>query len=57
MTWRTITERDRRECKLNEVDPSDGDVWRSNARSAMRAASQLPEVEPTDVADAHAPAR
>ena len=25
-----------------EVDPCDRDVWRSNVRSAMRAASQLP---------------
>ena len=52
MTCRTLTERDRREWKLNEVDPSDRDVWRSNVRSAMRAASQLPGGEPTDVDDA-----
>ena len=38
--------RDRREWKLNEVDPSDRDVWRSNVRSAMRAAVQLPGWEP-----------
>ena len=42
MTWRTLTERDRRDRKFNEVDPSDRDVWRSNVRSAMHAASQLP---------------
>ena len=34
----------------------DKDVWRSNVRSAMRAASQLPGREPTDVDDAPAPA-
>ena len=57
MTWRTLTERDLREWKLNVVDPSDSDVWRSNVRSAMRAASRLPGGEPTDVDDAPAPAR
>ena len=56
MTQRTLTERDRREWKLNEVDPSDRDVWRSNVTSAMCAASQLPGEEPTDVDDAPAPA-
>ena len=34
MTWRTFTERDCCEWKLNEVNPSDRDVWRSNVRSA-----------------------
>ena len=43
--------------KLNEVVPSERDVWRSNVRSAMRAASQLPGGEPTDLDDAPAPAR
>ena len=33
------------------------DSWRSGVRSAMRAASQLPGRESTDVDDAHAPAR
>ena len=56
MTWRTLTERDHHEWKLNEVDPSDKGVWRSNVKSAMRAASQLPGGEPTDVDDAPAPA-
>ena len=56
MTWRTLTERDHREWKLNEVDPCDKDVWKSSVRSAMRAASQLPGGEPTDVDDAPAPA-
>ena len=41
---------------MNEVDPCDKDVWRSIVRSAMRAASQLPGGEPTDVDDAPAPA-
>ena len=53
----TLTERDRREWKLNEVDSSDMDVWRSNVRSAIRAASQLSGGEPTDVDYAPAPAR
>ena len=57
MTWRTITERDRCEWKLNEVDPPDRDVCRSNVRSAMHAASKLPGGEPTDVEDATAPAQ
>ena len=56
MTWRTLTEKDRHEWKLNEVDPCDRDVWRSNVRSAMHVASQLPGGEPTDVDDAPAPA-
>ena len=47
MTWR-----DRCEWKLNEVDPSDRDVWRSNLRLAMRAASQLPGAD-VDDAPAH----
>ena len=49
-------DRDCREWNLNEVDPCDKDVWRSSVRSAMRAASQLPGREPTDVDDAPAPA-
>ena len=56
LTWRTLTERDCREWKLNEADPSERDVWRSNVRSAMRASSQLPGGEPTDLDDAAAPA-
>ena len=58
MTWRTLTERDLGEWKLNEVDPSDSDVWRSNVivRSAMHAPSRLPGAEPTDVDNAPAPA-
>ena len=57
MTWKTLTERHRREWKLNDVDPCDKDVWRSGVRSAMRAASQLPGREPTDVDKAPASAR
>ena len=55
MTWRTLTERDCHEWKLDKVDPSDMDVWISKVRSAMRAASQLPGGEPTDVDNAPAP--
>ena len=40
MIWRR--QRDRFKWKLNKVDPSDRDVWRSNVRSAMHEASQLP---------------
>ena len=47
MSWKTLTERDSRDWNLNEVDPCDKDVWRSNVRSAM-----LPGGEPTDVDDA-----
>ena len=42
MTWKQLTERDRREWKLSAIDPYDRDTWRSGVRSAMRAASQLP---------------
>ena len=43
MTWRQLTERDCREWKLSAIDR---DTWRSGVRSAMRAASQLPEGGP-----------
>ena len=52
----TLTDRDFRKWKLNEFDPSDRDVLKSNGRSAMLAASQLPGGVPTDVDDAPAPA-
>ena len=52
----TLTERDCHEWNINEVDPCDRDVWRSSVRSAMRAASQLPGKEPTDVDDVPASA-
>ena len=46
MTWKQLTERDCREWKLLAIDPHDRDTWRSGVRSAMRAASQLPERGP-----------
>ena len=49
MTLRTLTGRDHRKWKLNAVDPCDRDMWRSSVTSDMRAASQLPGGEPTDV--------
>ena len=39
-----------------EVDPCERDMWRSNVRTTMRAASQLPGGEPTGVDGAPAPA-
>ena len=42
MTWKQLTERDRREWKLSAIGPNDRDTWRSGVRSAMCAASQLP---------------
>ena len=56
-TWKKLTEKDCREWKLTTVDPQERSTWRSGVRSAMRAASQLPEKRPTDVDDAPAPAR
>ena len=49
MTWKQLTERDRREWKLSAINPHDRDSWRSGVRSAMRAASQLPGRGPTVV--------
>ena len=49
MTWKQLTERDRREWKLSAIDPHDRDTWRSGVRSAMCAASQLPGRGPTVV--------
>ena len=42
------------EWKLMTVDPQERSTWRSGGRSGMRAASQLPGREPTDVDDAPA---
>ena len=56
LTWKNLTEKDCRELKLMTVDPKEKSIWRSGVRSAMRAASQLPGREPTDVDDAPAPA-
>ena len=57
MTWKQLTERDRREWKLSAIDPHDRDTWRSGVRSAMPAASQLPGRGPTVVDMAPIPAR
>ena len=39
-----------------EVDPCDREVWRSNVRSAMLAATQLPGGKRNDMDGAPAPA-
>ena len=41
-TLKKLTEKDCREWKLTTADPQERSTWRSGARSAMRAASQLP---------------
>ena len=56
MTWKQLTAMDRREWKLSAIDPHDRDTWRSDVRSAMRAASQLPIRGPTAVDMAPVPA-
>ena len=56
LTWMKLTEKDCREWKLRTVDLQERSTWRSGVRSAMRAASQLPGREPTDVDDAPSPA-
>ena len=53
LTRKKLMEKDSREWKLTTVDPQE----RSTSRSAMRAASQLPERGPTALDDAPAPAR
>ena len=43
---------DRQECrewKLSAINPHDKNMWRSDVRAAMRAASQLSGRRPTDV--------
>ena len=62
MTWKQLTERDCREWKCREwklsaINPHDRCTWRSDVRSAMRAASQLSGRGPTDVDVAPVPAR
>ncbi|XP_056003414.1 uncharacterized protein LOC130049601 [Ostrea edulis] len=42
LSWRELTEKDRREWKLSTADPQDRKEWRSEVRSAMGAASQIP---------------
>ena len=49
MTWKQLTERDCREWKLSAINPRDRHTWRSSARSAMHAASQLSGRGLTDV--------
>ena len=56
LTCKKLTEKDCHEWKLTTVDPEERSTWRSNVRSAMRAASQLSGKGPTDVDDAPAPA-
>ena len=41
MTWKQLTGQHCRKWKLSAIDPHDRDTWRSGARSAMHAASQL----------------
>ena len=57
MTWKQLTERDRREWKLLAINPHDRDTWRSGVRSAMRAANRLPGRGSTVVDMAPVPAR
>ena len=56
MIWRQLTERDCRKWMLSAINPHDRDTWRSDVRSAMQAASQLPGRGPTDVDVAPVPA-
>ena len=55
LTWKKLIEKDCREWKLTTVDPQERSTWRSDVRSAMRAASQLPGRGLTDVNDAPSP--
>ena len=57
MTWKQLTERDCKEWKLSAIDPHDRHIWRSDVRSAIPAASQLPGRGPIDVDVAPVPAR
>ena len=57
LTWKKLMERDCREWKLTTVDPQGRSTWRSGVKSAVRAASHLSGMGPTDVDDAPAPAR
>ncbi|XP_056006866.1 uncharacterized protein LOC130050677 [Ostrea edulis] len=49
LSWRELTEKDRREWKLSTADLQDRKEWRSEVRSAIRAASQIPGRGPTSV--------
>ena len=57
MTWKQLTEMDHREWKLLAINPHDRDIWRSDVRSAMSAASQLPGRGPSVVDMVPVPAR
>ena len=57
MTWKQLTERNRREWKLSAIDPHARDTWRSGVRSVMRAASHMPRRGPIVVDMAPVPAR
>ena len=57
MTWKQLTERDRREWKLSAIDPHDRDTWRSGERSASVQQAILPGRGPTVVDMAPVPAR
>ena len=57
MTWKHLTEKDRREWKLWAINPHDRHTWRSGVRSAMHAASQLSGRGASDVDVAPVPAR
>ena len=52
LTWKKLMEKDCCEWKLTTVYPQERSTWRSDVRSAMRAASQLPGKGPTNVDDA-----
>ena len=56
MTWKQLTERDRREWKLSAIDPHDRITWRPGVSSAKCAVSQLPGRGPTDLDVAPVPA-
>ena len=49
MTWKQLTERECREWKLSTINSHDRNMWRSDVRTAMHAASQLSGRGPTDV--------
>ena len=54
LTWKKLTENNCCEWKVTTIDPQKRSTWRSDVRSAMRAASQLHGRGPTDVDDAPA---
>ena len=57
LTWKKLTEKACCEWKLRTIDPQERSTWRSGVRSSTGAASQLPGMGPTDVADAPTPKR